>query len=96
MIISQIYHIKCDKCSGSFYINMGDPDDCTAYEVNAVGCPWCNHRFFLSTEDFYEDEDAEEGESLAERQAYELEHCEIGEIQLVGREGKLNEKDKDG
>lgn len=38
---SSIHQIRCNTCSGMYYVNNGDPNDITGCDVVAAKCPWC-------------------------------------------------------
>jgi hypothetical protein len=51
MILTSYYHIRCPACGGSFFVDGGDPQDITTPDIESVGCPWCEHAFYLGDED---------------------------------------------
>jgi hypothetical protein len=57
MIWSQYYAIRCNGCEGRYYVDAGDPNDCTGFDPTAVKCPWCGAVETLGDESDCEDDD---------------------------------------
>lgn len=57
MIWSQYTAIRCDGCEGRYYVDSGDPNDCTGFDPETVKCPWCG-----AVERFGDDPDFDDGD----------------------------------
>lgn len=48
---------NCPKCKTRNWVNYGDPDDITGYDIEAVHCYDCGHYYWIEDSNSYHQED---------------------------------------